>query len=505
MKVVLVSLALILGLPAIAAPEYGQVEFANSGAVGAQADFLQGLALLHDFEYAAAAAAFRRAESGDPNFAMAYWGEAMTFNHPVWMQQDLASARAALNRLAASPELRRSKAQTDREKNYLDAVEILYGDGAKEDRDLRYEDAMAKLHARYPDDVDAAAFYALSILGSAHAGRDVATYMRSAAVLEEAWIGHRDHPGVLHYLIHSYDDPAHAPLGLRAARLYAKIAPDAGHAQHMTSHIFLALGMWTATVEANVAAIADVNRARLAAGEMPIGCGHYSSWLGYAYLQLGNVDSARSALAACRAQMEAALPTERQSHSMDPDDSLAGSFANMRLRYLLETTEWHGEVARWPMPANAGLGAQFDFAFARALGEIAQAHLAAARDAIVKLETLSHSVVDMETKRNDPDPTDRVRPEILLIEAQGLMAEQGRQLVNAERLLRRAVALEATLPIAFGPPTIDQPTHELLGAFLLRRGKRVEARAEFEKALAAAPGRRQAEKALQAASGANAQ
>lgn len=505
MKVVLVSLGLILGLPAIAAPEYGHVEFANSGAAAAQADFLQGLALLHDFEYDAAAASFRRAETADPNFAMAYWGEAMTFNHPVWMQQDLASARAALNRLAPSPAMRRSKAQTEREKDYLDAAEILYGDGTKEDRDLRYEDVMAKLHARYPDDVDAAAFYALSILGSAHAGRDVATYMRSAAVLEEAWITHRDHPGVLHYLIHSYDDPIHAPLGLRAARLYAKVAPDAGHAQHMTSHIFLALGMWTATVNANVAAIAAVNRAGAAAGKPPYACGHSPSWLGYAYLQLGEVESARSALADCRAAMEAAIPMEHPSHSMDPDDSVTGSFANMRLRYLLETTEWNGEVARWPIPAKAGLGAQLDFAFARALGEIAQAHLAAARDAIVKLETLCHSVVDMATKRNDPDPTDRVRPEILLAEAKGLMAEKEGDLAAAERLLRRAVALEATLPIAFGPPTIDQPTHELLGAFLLRRGQRVEARTEFEKALAAAPGRRQAEKGLQAASGTNAE
>ena len=203
--------------------------------------------------------------------------------------------------------------------------------------------------------------------------------------------------------------------------------------------------------------------------------------------------------------MEAALPMEHPAHSMDPDDSVTGSFANMRLRYLLETAEWSGEVARWSMPANAGLGAQLDFAFSRTLGEIAQAHLAAARDAIVKLETLSHSVVDTETKRSDPDPTDRVRPEILLAEAKGLMAEKESDLAAAEGLLRRAVALEATLPIAFGPPTIDQPTHELLGAFLLRHGQRVEARAEFEKALAAAPGRRQAEKGLQAASGATAQ
>jgi hypothetical protein len=365
---VLLTIAFVIGPLAVAAPEYGHVDFANSGASTAQGDFLNGLALLHDFEYDSAAAAFRRAESTDPDFAMAYWGEAMTFNHPVWMQQDLASARAALNRLAPSPAMRRSKAQTEREKAYLGAVEILYGDGTKEDRDAQYEDAMAKLHARYPEDVDAAAFYALSILGSAHAGRDLATYMRSAAVLEEAWISHRDHPGLLHYLIHSYDDPAHAPLGLRAARLYAKIAPDAGHAQHMTSHIFLALGMWTATVDANVAAIAAVNRARLAAGKMSIGCGHYSSWLEYAYLQLGNVESARSTLESCRAAMEAAQPMEHPVHSMDPDDSVTGSFANMRLRYLLETGDWSGEVAGWTVPANVGPGAQLDFALARALG-----------------------------------------------------------------------------------------------------------------------------------------
>jgi tetratricopeptide (TPR) repeat protein len=498
-RVVLASVALLSGLPALAAAEYGHVEFANSGAPTAQADFLDGLALLHDFEYGTAAAAFRRAESADPDFAMAYWGEAMTFNHPVWMQQDLKSARAALNRLAPTAEMRRSKARTEREKAYLDATEILYGEGTKEDRDIVYEDAMAKLHARYPEDVDATAFYALSILGSSHAGRDVATYMRSAAVLEEAWITHRDHPGVLHYLIHSYDDPVHAPLGLRAARLYAKIAPDAGHAQHMTSHIFLALGMWTATIDANVAAIADVDRARLAAGEKPVGCGHYSSWLEYAYLQLGNVESAKSSLMACRATIEAP-PMEHPAHSMDPDDRMTGSFANMRLRYLLETGDWSGEVAGWTMPTSAGPGAQLDFAFARALGEITQDHIAAARAAIAELEAVSQTVVDMGTKQNDPDPTDRVRPKILLAEAQGMMAEHENHPAKAEKLLRQAVALEATLPIAFGPPTIDLPTHEMLGTFLLRHGQRAEARDEFQKALAAAPGRRLAEKGLQTAS-----
>ena len=203
---------------------------------------------------------------------------------------------------------------------------------------------------------------------------------------------------------------------------------------------------------------------------------------------------------ACRAAMDAELPMEHPAHSMDPDNSVTGSFANMRLRYLLETGDWSGDIAGWAVPVNAGPGAQLDSAFARAVGEISLRHKAAARDALEKLESRAHSVVDLESKRGDPDPTDRVRPDILLDEAQALMAEQENHLAAAETLLRRAVTMEATLPIAFGPPTIDQPTHELLGTFLLRHGRNAEARVEFEKALAAAPGRRLAEKGLEAAS-----
>jgi tetratricopeptide (TPR) repeat protein len=488
------------GSPASADGGYGHVEFANSGSSAAQADFLEGLALLHDFEYPAAAEAFRRAEAKDPTFAMAYWGEAMTFNHPIWMQQDLKAARDALNKLAPTPSARRARAKTDREKEYFDAVEILYGNGSKEERDFRYEDAMGKLHARYPDDVDAAAFYGLAILGTAHAGRDIATYMRAAGVLEEAWMNHRDHPGVVHYLIHSYDDPAHAPLGLRAARIYAKIAPDAGHAQHMTSHIFLALGMWQEVVQANIAAIADVDRVRTAAGKSPVGCGHYPSWLGYAYLQLGQKDKARSAVAQCRATIESQAAMDHPGMSMDPDTSLAGSFANMRLRYLLDTGDWTGEVAGWTVPKNAGAGARLDFAFARALGEIMQGHRDAARMALTELESVAHEVADINKKSGDPDPSYRVRPEIFLLEARALQAEQEGDFAGAERLMLQAVGLEDKLPIAFGPPTIDKPSHELLGEFLLRRGRKDEAHAEFEKAVARAPGRRLTEQGFEATS-----
>ena len=490
---------------------FGQVDFANSGAKAAQADFAAGMALLHDFEYPAAAEAFRRAQEADPGFAMAYWGEAMTYNHPVWMQQDAAAARAALARLAPTAAERLAKAPTAREKAWLGAVEILYaedtaGSGSaeaqKRARDLRYAAAMAKLRTSYPDDVDAVAFDALAILGTAHAGRDVPSYMRAAGLLEESWMQHREHPGLLHYLIHCYDDPTHAPLGLRAAHLYAQIAPDAGHAIHMTSHIFLALGLWRETVDTNVAAIAAVNRMRAAQGKGPARCGHYPNWLGYAYRQLGQFEQAKEVLAACRAAAEEEKPAVEAGHSMDPDDSLGASFANMRLGYLLESGDTQGEVAKWALPPVAGPSARLDFAFARALAAIGAGARGDAGEtalAMADLETVGREVAAVEIAKNEPDPSYRTRPEIFRLEAAGLLAESRRDFAGAEKLLRQAVALEEGLPVAFGPPTIDLPTRELLGEFLLRRGREDEARAEFALALALAPGRRAAARGLAAA------
>jgi len=257
----------------------GDIVFENSGSQSAQLSFLDGLALLHDFEYERAAEAFRQAEVADPGFAMAYWGEAMTYNHPVWMEQDLAAARAVLARLGPTPQARRAKAPTQRERDYLNAVEILYGEGTKEARDFRYADAMAVLHTKYPNDVDATAFYALSLLGTCHEGRDFATYMKAAALLEDVYPTHMRHPGVLHYLIHSYDDPIHAPLGLRAARRYGDLAPDAPHALHMTSHIFLALGMWDEVIAANVKAKSVANAFALQHHRPVHSCGHGITWM----------------------------------------------------------------------------------------------------------------------------------------------------------------------------------------------------------------------------------
>jgi hypothetical protein len=220
-----------------------------------------------------------------------------------------------------------------------------------------------------------------------------------------------------------------------------------------------------------------------------MGCGHYPSWLGYAYLQLGQRDKARNALNICREALQAET-TMDHGHSMDPDQSVSGSFANMRLRYLLDTGDWDGEIAAWKLPPGSGPAARLDDTFARVMGEISRRHVAGAREALSELESVGREVSDIAARSALPDPTYGTRPQIMLLEARGLIAEQEGDLAGAERWLNEAARLEEKLPIAFGPPTIEKPTRELLGEFLRRRGKDREARVEFEKALARTPGRR---------------
>jgi tetratricopeptide (TPR) repeat protein len=329
----------------------GLVAFANSGAPQAQADFLHGLAQLHNFQYADAAAAFHRAQLADPGFALAYWGEAMSFNHPVWMQQDAGAARAVLARLGPDRAARQARAGTERERAYLDAAEILYGAGDKFERDRRYAEAMRRLHERWPDDVDGTALYALALLGTAHAGRDVPTYMKSYALLEPLVRRYPQHPGITHYLIHSVDDAAHAPLGLEAALAYGVIAPESSHALHMTSHIYLALGMWDEVVAANEAALALGARRAAQHGMKPPGCGHSQSWLNYGYLQQGRRADAKRMVAACLAELRE-HPFFGEEDQFDSDGSSLGSFYAMRLRVLLDAPA-DAELLAWtPDTAN---------------------------------------------------------------------------------------------------------------------------------------------------------
>lgn len=483
----LATALLMMAAPTAAAalqPTVGQVSFANSGAAEAQAAFLRGLALLHNFEYPAAAAAFREAQAADPGFAMAYWGEAMAYNHPVWMEQDLESARAALARLAPTPQARRARAGSERERLFLDSVEFLYGDGDKAERDRAYSRAMEALHARFPDDVDARAFYALSLLGLAHHGRDVPLYMRAAALLEEVYPRYPDHPGVLHYLIHSYDDPTHAPLGLRAARRYGAVAPEAAHALHMTSHIFLAMGMWDDSVAANTAAMAAVNRHRVDAGMAPTGCGHAAEWLVYSEYQRGGAEAGDAWVELCRsgAVAELARPAEG---GIEPRRSAVLSYADMAVRRLIETGRWTSAEGL-SLPDGRYLATRFTLAY----GDLIAAAHDPARIGGAHARLRSAAEALRQARGGSPPSALVRREEIVLSQAAGLERIAGGEVEGGLADLRAAAEAERTIPAEFGPPLVEKPSHELLGDALLRLGRIEEARQAYQAALALAPGRR---------------
>jgi len=498
-----VLLLLLCPTAGFAQQAYGEVAFTNSGPASAQSDFLLGLAQLHDFEYDDAAEHFRKAQQIAPDFAIAFWGEAMTKNHALWHEEDVPAARVILKRLALTPEARLAKASTEREKLYLQSVEVLFGEGTKEERDRRFESVLAELHRKFPEDVDAAAFYALAILGTAEHGRDFATYMRAAAVLEEVFPQHPRHPGVVHYLIHSYDDSIHAPLGLRAARIYAKIAPEAGHAQHMTSHIFLALGMWDDEVKANETAVAMGNRLREKAGRPPGRCGHYNEWLEYGYMQQGRIADARRVLEGCRQAVERAVaPHDNTPGSnamggmrMSMSD-VVGSYAEMRANFVIDAQLWNDDVVRSTLPAGDYPMAQLTFDYTNALAAIRRGDLNVAREAVSRAESDRQRALVSGKEQRYADPRRDQRLAILTEQLRALLTAAEGKSQEAVAELKRIAAKEDAMSVEFGPPAVYKPTDELLGELLLELHRSSEARDAFQVALARAPGRRSVVQAL---------
>ncbi|MDT0631605.1 tetratricopeptide repeat protein [Rubrivirga litoralis] len=469
----LAAVALLWALPAAA--QLGETTFPNSGAPEAQEPFLRGVLLLHSFEYDDAREAFQEARRLDPAFAMAAWGEAMTHNHPVWQRQDRDAALAALGKdlvrdVGLGLDL---SGVTPREEAYLMTLRSLFvQEGAKEDRDDAYALAMRDLAARFPDDLDAQAFYALALLGTAHEGRDVATYMEAAAVAEEVFAARPRHPGAAHYLIHAYDDPVHAPLGLRPARVYADVAPAASHALHMPSHITLALGMWEETAEMNrrsfEAAKANTDRKGQALG----GHGwHALWWWHYAATQLG----------------DAALARGLYDHAValggdDPDETALAHLARMRALEALEGGD--------PNLIVGDKSFEFDNVY-----DAFVAGLLATRYAEPGTARKAHEAIAAFADEPGARWTDRVAA--LQIEASLRRAEGDDEAAMA--LLREASEVEAAAPLTFGPPSPVVMGHEALGLTLLDLGRYDEAVAAFEGALDRAPNRRQAVDGLERA------
>ena len=477
-----------------AADRVGTVNLKNEGNRAAQAPFQRGLALLHNFEYAAAAESFRAAQAADPGFVLAYWGEAMTHNHPLWAEQDEQAARAALSKLGPTPEARRAKVRSAREGQWLAAVEALYGSGTKIERDFAYADRMKAVFEADPSDIDARAFRALSIMGLAHSGRDIPLYMQAASLLEDAFPQHPDHPGVVHYLIHTYDDPAHAPLGERAAQRYAKIAPDAGHAQHMVSHIYLALGRWPEVEAANVNAMRVVNEERAKRG-MPSGaCGHYVEWQVYSVLQQGK--DAKPLIEACRTRAQAELAASTDRSAVGTLRSQVTSWSDMAVRQMVETGQM---PAALDLPADRYAVPRFNLAYVRLLDARRDAPRAAA--ALADMRRDREAIAAVLAKEMPDD--DQYLPWLDRAIAQGeaiVALAQGKR-DEGIRLLRNAAAAEAELPVPFGPPVLAKPSAELLGEEMLAAGRKADAVDAFERALAAAPNRRLSVQGLAAASG----
>lgn len=461
----------------------GRIDFPTSGPPEAQKHFLRGLLLLHSFEYDDAREEFRIAQKIAPNFAMAYWGEAMTFNEPLWFFQDRDSARAALSRLAPTRGQRQAKAPTDREKGYLEAVEVLFGEGEKEDRDFAYAEEMRRLHEKYPQDLDAACFYALALLGTCHQGRDFRVYMRAAAVVEEVFRKNPEHPGALHYLIHSYDDPIHAPLGLRAARIYAKVAPEAAHALHMPSHIFVAMGMWDEVVASNEDSWA-ASEARVERKNLPLEDRGYHSlwWLEYGYLQQGRFEDARRALGI----------VERDAKE-SPSRLIRFHLVQMCAAYSIETGKpcllTNGtDTSDLDLPAAAA-----DL-LARGMTSLNRGQRAEVEGSIAGLRGLRDSVprgrpAGQVSHNDHVYPGDVQAVEIMEKELEALLLMADGKSREAVQAMKEATSLEDRMSFEFGPPVPPKPSHELFGEILLQLDRPDAACTQFEMALIRAPKR----------------
>jgi len=453
-------------------------------------EFTRGLLLLHLFEYDDALASFRAAEKADPGFAMAYWGEAMTFNHPVWNELDVRAGQAALARFGPTSEARAQRIADSRERAWFSAVEILYsGLGTKPERDARYAAVMKKLTLTYPKDDEAQLFYALALLGKSEGVRDVPTYLRAAAIAKAVFMRNSDHPGAAHYWIHGMDDPQHAAGALVAARALSKIAPSAAHAQHMCSHIFLALGMWDDVVEANLAAAKVMNQ-QAAAGRPPVRCGHSTYWLEYGYLQEGRVGEARRVVEGCREVAMQPGMAARARDAVDPDDANVSSFVEMRARYLVDSGRWQDEVAGWKVDMDGALLPQINDVFATGFAAAERGDLPTATNALAALlNLLPQTPAAFDAAGTPPaDPMRRI-PQIQSLQLQAVIQSAEGYLDKAVSMAQQAVSIGEGLPYAFGPPSPEKPSYELLGELLLKENRNTSARAAFEASLQRAPQR----------------
>jgi tetratricopeptide (TPR) repeat protein len=468
-------------------PSLGAVSFPNSGAPGAQAAFLRGLAWLHSFGYEEAIDAFREAQKADPTFAMAYWGEAMSFNQPLWFREELEPGRAVLRKLGATPAERLAKAKTAREQGYLAAVEALFGAGEKRARDMKHSEALAALVAKFPTDDEAQSFHALSLLAILPRGDQALPLRQKAgAIVEGVFARNPKHPGAAHYILHAYDHGALAARATPAARAYTAIAPAASHALHMPAHAFVQLGYWDEAAASDRASWdASVQWAARRGASHAMRDFHSLTWLHYEWTQLGRFREAAGALALVDEALRTVKPSDEIGghHYTDSAigrgigaEALRNDRGSMRARYVIEGARWSEMKGQ----------STFD-----GIDELFALGMSAAR---LGDRTRVEAAIEELTKASSPgQPAElREQAEIMLAEMQAMhLFAQGRQ---AEGLAQmdRATLLQGRMPKPIGRPFPVKGADELYGELLLEAGRPQAAIEWFNKTLARTPNRSRA-------------
>jgi tetratricopeptide (TPR) repeat protein len=448
----------------------GRVNFSVSCNKVAQQQFNRAVALLHSFWYDEAEKGFVEVTKSDPKCGMGYWGIAMSLYHPVWAPPVAAELQKGI---AATQKATTVGARTPRERDYIKAIETFYRDTDKLDhrtRALAYEKTMEQLHLQYPKDDEAAIFYALSLLGTAlPTDKTYANQKKAAEILNKVLLAEPQHPGVAHYLIHSFDYPALASLALTAARSYAKIAPSSPHALHMPSHIFTRLGLWREAIESNIVKTVGNLGAK---DEL-----HAMDYLAYAYLQSAQDGKAK----------EVFDLTSRIDRVDEKIFQVAYALAAIPARYTLERRQWSDAAALKVQPADFPWQ-KFTYAeaithFARAIGAARSGDIAGASTDVARLTEIQKGLA--EAKENywaTQVEIERMSAAAWLAHAQGKKDE-------ALKLMRAAADLEDTTEKHPVTPGAIVPARELLGELLLELGDPKQALKEFEAASLVSPNR----------------
>lgn len=479
----------------------GKVDFQTTGSREAQEHFLRGLAALHSFWYEEALQEFKAATKVDPAFMMGYWGEAMTYNHPLWAQQDTESGRKAV---AMMKDLHRL---SEREVAFINALKLLYGEGDKLARDVAYSGAMEKLYKAYPQDLEAASFYALSLLGTVRPGdKGYRRQMLAGKIALDVFEKNPSHPGAAHYVIHAFDDPEHAILALAAAQQYSRIAPDAHHAQHMPAHIFLQLGMWPEAAASNETAWA-VSDAWVKRKNLSLSLRDYHSlhWLLYVYLQQGRYSKAETVLATLnqaikddggeskswrhyQSDMVAAFVVETEKWNMAA--TLFGAqYAPTKDSAAAQSGEMSGMVSHGGSPQKSVHGTANTLSIR---GQVLSSFILGVdpRAEASQVEKSLSSLRNIRQQMEEMKESYRARQvSIMELEVAATSKAAAGNFEEAISLMKKATALEEELSPPSGPPELIKPSHELFGEILLKAGKPQEAASMFAISLSRQPSR----------------